>query len=286
MEILRLLMPKLFFSLGDEGAGEGGAGAGAEGGEGAGEGGEGGAGEGGSGAGEGGNEFKLPDEYKEKPWAKEIKSVDDLLKQHDGVQELIGKKSLPPKLEEMTDVQREEYYKGSRPEKWEDYEFPESFTDFEKESTAKVFHKYGVSAFKGKALALELEAENKRLKDETYGEKPWQEILKNSFGAEFEKKGGEITGFIMKNATEGDQAFLKAAPNEVLGAFYRTINNVLGSYGITDTGKGGGKPGNAGGIDMDKQRAEIRQQIVDLSKKPHTAEEKKNLIDKLKNSYK
>lgn len=286
MEIWKLFMPRTYLAFADEGAG-GSEGAGA-GDEGAGSGDEGDkSGEGDKG-GEGaeGNEYKVPDEYKDKPWAKDLKSVDDLYKQHDGVQDLIGKKSLPPKLDEMTDNQREEYYNSSRPEKWEDYEFPESFLDAEKELTGKIFHKYGVSAYQAKALSLELEADSKRVKEETYGEEPWKEVLKKSFGAEADKKGGEITGFIKKNTTEADQALIDAAPNEVLGALYRTINNVIGTYGITEKGTGANAPGQSGAVDKDKARAEWRQQIVDLTKRPHTAEEKKVLIDKLNASYK
>jgi len=286
MKLLRrLFMPNLFLSFAGEGEGGAAGAAGEEegaGGSGAGE----GAGEGAGGEGGGGESYQVPETYREQAWAKDIKSEEDVYKQLQGAQELIGKKSLPPKFEDMTEQQVEDYNSSTRPEKWEDYEMPESFTPTEKELYGKALHEEGISGFKAKRLMAKLEAQHNETKETTFGEKGWKEILKTSFGDEFETKGGEVTGFIKKNAVEADQKLIEAAPNEVLGAFYRIIDNVKKAYGANEAGTGAAAPGTSGVVDKAAQQKVIRDKIVALNSRPHTQAEKDVLIKELSDSYK
>lgn len=54
--------------------------------------------------------FTIPDQYKEKGWSKNVKSIDDLFNQFDNAQKLIGKKTpqKPDKLDdyELTEKER------------------------------------------------------------------------------------------------------------------------------------------------------------------------------------
>jgi len=231
--------------------------------------------------------YQVPEGYRDRSWAKDIKSEEDVYKQLDGTQELIGKKSLPPKFDEMTEQQISEYYTASRPEKAEDYVMPESFSSVEKDYFAKAFHEEGLSAYRGQKLAERYEAMNTEIKEKTYGEKGWKEILKRSFGDDFESKGGELTGFMKMNATESDQKFIDAAPNEVMGAFYRILDNVKQAYGVKESGTGGKHPAGVTGLqDKGAMQSDLRNQIIGLSKRPHSSDEKQVLIDKLNATYK
>jgi len=86
-----------------------------------GEGGEAGAG-GAATGGEGGGEaaFAIPEQYADRAWAGNVKSLDDLYSQHDNVQTMIGKKSVPGA--DATDEQLQEYYGQLRPETFEGYD--------------------------------------------------------------------------------------------------------------------------------------------------------------------
>jgi len=291
MDILKPFMPKLFMGFADEGGGnEGDAGngdAGDSGDAGAGDAGDAGS-EGNKGADEGNDQtLTIPEEYKNKPWAKDLKSVDDLYKQHDGVQELIGKKSLPPDFEGMTEVQRDEYYKTTRPEKASDYKMPEGLGDDVDARMREIFHNKGLSQFRAFELATEFKQYNDEMKDLAFNKDKWVEELKTSFGSDFEKKAADTATFIAKNLNELDKKVLELAPNPVLGLIYRLADNLKKSHGIVDGGLGGEhNAGDAAGVDLDKTRGELRQQITDLSSRQHTQEEKSGLIKKLNATYK
>ena len=286
--IKRLFMPRLYFSFGEEAGGDAGGVATEESGGGESGGDAGGAGAEGSGRDDAGagSDYQVPEAYRGKPWAKGIKSEEDLYKQLDGVQELIGKKSLPPKFEEMTEVQREEYYKTTRPEKAEDYKLPDNLEPDIVDRMKEIFHKKGLSQFRAFELAEEFQKYNEEVKEQAFSKEAWQEELKKSFGNNFEKKAGETAKFIAQNLTEADKKVLELAPNPVLGLIYRFANNLKETHGITDTGLGAGEAGAKGGVNLDEKRAKLRQEIVDLGKRPHTAEEKQSLIKKLNDTYK
>lgn len=107
----------------DGGAGSDGGGAGGDAGSaGGGDGGSGRAGMAGAGAGSGdggngggGSEFVLPDVFKDKEYAKDAKSWDDVVKKVDGYKNLAGKRAVPD-YKTAKDEEWEEYFSKTRPE--------------------------------------------------------------------------------------------------------------------------------------------------------------------------
>lgn len=111
-------------------------------------------------------QFSLPDEYKEKPWAKSIDSVESLLKQFDNAQSLIGKKTIGVPAEDASPEEWQEFYnRMGRPEDPKAYEFdpqaaPEGFEipeEFkrapeEEELLKSIFHEAGLTKAQAKAV--------------------------------------------------------------------------------------------------------------------------------------
>ena len=74
-----------------------------------------GAGDGGDGGAGGGSEFVLPDVFKDKEYAKDAKSWDDVVKKVDGYKNLAGKKNVPD-YKTAKDEEWEEFFTRTRPE--------------------------------------------------------------------------------------------------------------------------------------------------------------------------
>lgn len=278
----------MYMSFGEEGgAGDGDTGDSSDGGSGdTGDSSDGGSGGDKGDAGSGEQDYKIPEEYKDKPWAKGIKSEADLYKQHEGVQELIGKKSLPPEFDKMTEVQREEHYSTTRPEKAEDYKLPDNLEPDLVERMKEIFHKKGISQFRAFELAEEFQKYNDEIKEGAFSKEAWADILKDSFGSGFETKAPEIAKIIGANLTDIDKKILEQAPNPVLGLIYRLTNNYQQTHGATENGMGAGKAGQSKAVDMDKTRTDLRNDITALASRPHSWAEKDTLIKKLNDTYK
>jgi hypothetical protein len=75
----------------------------------------------GAGAGAGGDTgaadtgFSIPDAFKDKPYLKDVKTIDDVYKKLDGAQSLLGKKAVPD-YKTAKDEDWEEYFSKTRPE--------------------------------------------------------------------------------------------------------------------------------------------------------------------------
>lgn len=110
--------------------------------------------------------FSLPDEYKEKPWAQGIDSMESLLKQFDNAQSLIGRKTIGVPGEGASEDEWNEFYnRMGRPEAPEKYEFepasvpeglelPEEIkrTEDEEKAIREIFHQAGLTKEQAKAV--------------------------------------------------------------------------------------------------------------------------------------
>jgi hypothetical protein len=150
--VFGLLVNGIMFADGD-GGGDGGSGDGGSG--------DGGSGDGGSGDGGGTKtatkrigdvDFKVPDEYKEEKWAKDLKSPDDLWKKFAHSQKLIGRKGVIRPDENAPQEEWDAFYNAQgRPENPEGYEFKniEELQDVKRDETfdnaiKNIIHKHGV----------------------------------------------------------------------------------------------------------------------------------------------
>ena len=110
----------------------------------------------------GGDDFRnsIPEEYKEKAYLKDVGSIDDLYKQFDNAQQLIGKKAFAPPGENATPEELNDFYKSiGRPETADLYEFDDSMLpegqerDPEIASKVKaILHEAGLSSAQAKLI--------------------------------------------------------------------------------------------------------------------------------------
>lgn len=236
--------------------------------------------------------FALPDEYKDKPWAAKIKSQDDLFKQLDNAQTLIGKKTVQPiDYATATPEQIAEHHAKLAPESPDAYDFGEGADPELSKQFGEMFKELGINEYQGKNLAAKVselavkmvEAKNAEAAD---GQK-YLDALKESFGDKSPQVAKFLDDKIKEYANEKDVALLRdGIPNDMRLALDRTIYNILQKHGVTETGaaaEGGNGAPPAG--DINAQRADLRKQIRELDGKPHTVAEKQALINKLNATY-
>lgn len=238
-----------------------------------------------------GNEFTLPDEYKDKPWAAKIKSQDDLFKQLDNAQTLIGKKTIQPlDYATATPEQIAEHHAKMAPESADAYDFGENADPEFSKAVGGIFKELGLNEYQGKHLAAkvnELAAQmvESQQAEAADGEK-YLAALKETFGDKSQQVAVFLDNQIKQYASEKDVALLRdGIPNETRLALDRTIYNILQKHGVTESGAAAGDGGGAPAQDIGQVRADLRAQIRELGNKPHTAQEKQALIDKLNATY-
>ncbi len=237
--------------------------------------------------------YKIPDAYKDKPWASKIKSEEDLWKALDGAQGLIGKKTIIPDLEKATEAEREEYFKQTRPTSIDAYEFGDAIDPTLKTGIAESLMKNGISAVQANAIIKDYQAGESALLAAQYDPDAMAQTMEQSFGKDWQTTMGNTKNALTNVMSPEDNALIDNLPNTYISLIYRTFGNVINAvekvrseYGIKEStahilaGSGTTAPPN-----IDSERAAIRGQIAQLNQKPHTAADKQALIDKLNKTY-
>lgn len=243
-------------------------------------------------------EFKLPDEYKDKPWAAKVKSIDDLYKQIDTLDALKGKKSIVPNLKDSTPEEREAFYAQLRGKDAAEYQIPKVGSVPIPEDTqpviAKLFMENGISPTQAEPfLKGYLELREKQIA-EYYNPEGFKKSMEIAFGADWEKTTGAVRTTIKSMMNADDQKALDAIPNNLLGVVYRTmgntinaVNETLKKYGATESFAHLSAPGGkVAQTDIGSQRQTWRNELAALSMRPHEAGEKDAIIQKIADSYK
>lgn len=231
-------------------------------------------------------DYKIPDAYKEKPWAAKIKSDDDLWKQLDNTQALIGKKTIAPDFKTATPAEVEAYYATTRPASVDEYQFAENTAPELKTAIGSSLLKNGITAHQANAVLKEYQAAEAESMKALFTPDGMNAEMKKSFGDDWKEPAGKTAIVIKKNLSPDDSALLEKLPNQFLGLIYRIANNLTKSYGINESNAHtGAGAGNATPPDIGKVREGIRTEITALSNKPHTADQKQVLIDKLNATY-
>ncbi len=236
-------------------------------------------------------DFQIPEPFKDKPWTKNVKSVEDLFKIHDDAQALIGKKRIIPDFDKATPQEVDEYLNMLRPKEKEVFadffKDDKEMSDERKSAFTDLLFESGLSKPQAERILKGYKAMEASVQEKLFDKDGFIESLKKNFGDEYEKKSAVINQIFQKHLSKEDQTFLdEKMPNEFLGLVYRLVDNLQKAYGITESGT----PGEAGtgarpAVDVEAMRKEIRGQIAELSKRPHTIEEKQVLQDRLNATY-
>lgn len=231
--------------------------------------------------------YKVPEQYKGKPWASKIKSDDDLWKALDGAQTLIGRKEIiaPLDYSKATPAEIEEYHAKTRPADKTAYEFDPETPDFMKEGVGEILYKHGIPAAQANAFMKDYLAFENEKAGEHYGPDSFLTDMKEAFGNDHEKVTGQLFNVMKKNLSVKDQEVLENIPNQYLATFYRATHNLIKAYGIKSTDLASKQAGPAEPQDIKEVRRSIRAELNGLSSKNHTAAEKAALIAKLDATY-
>ena len=220
--------------------------------------------------------FEIPETYKEKEWAKGIKTQEDLWKMTDNAQVLVGKKTLGVPTETSTPEEVAAFNKAfGVPDTSDIYEFGESenfkevFGEASRDEEVvkdvkEVFHKAGLSTKqaaevqkgydgilskiveKKKAEAAELNANFDTLVDKEFGDKK-DAILDTA------------KGLINAHAPEGFADYIKALPNESLIVMAGVLKNIQEKYIDEDELPSGG---SRTGQSADNIRKQIQKVVA------------------------
>lgn len=242
-------------------------------------------------------EFKLPDEYKDKPWAAKVKSIDDVYKQIDTLDTLKGKKSIIPNLKDASAEEREAFYAQLRGKDAAEYVIPvnEAFpTPAETQPVvAKLFMDNGVSPTQAEAIIKGYQELGAKQLNEQFNPDGFKKSMETAFGADWEKTTGAVRNTISSMMSPEDAKALDNIPNHMLGTIYRTLGNTikavdetLKKYGAKETFAHLSAPnGSAKGGDLVAERQAIRTEMTALSMRPHEAAEHEALSQRLADTY-
>lgn len=205
-------------------------------------------------------DFKLPEAFADKPWAKDIKSQEDLINMVD---------------------------KFQAPESADKYEFKpiEGFTDVDYQVARDLAHKAGLPQENAQKL---LEAYNETIQEsnkQLYDVDAMTNSLKEAFGADkYESRVKEIAKNIKSSVDQPTLDSIMNLPNQNLLAVLKTVDSVLKSYGVSETDTA--TLPNAGNPvlsseDREQKRLEYYNKLRELEKRSHSFSERKELLDKL-----
>lgn len=237
--------------------------------------------------------YKIPDAYKEKPWASKIKSEEDLYKQIDNLTGLVGKKSVAPDFKTATPEAIEEYFAGLRPADKKAYQFGEGVDEAYVGSVADILYENGISEFQANKLIPAYQAlEQKQLEAATSAD-GFKAVMTEGFGEKYDAVVAHAEGHFKTALSESSQQLLDVMPNQFLRPLYemaeahrKAIADLKKQYGVEENGDAHiEKGGTVQPQDITKVRADLRRQISEIDARPHTAAERQKLVDDLHNTY-
>lgn len=242
-------------------------------------------------------DFAVPEAYKDKPWAGKVKSMDDVYKQLDNLDQLAGRKAATIDYEKATPEEITAHHAKLRPTDLTAYKYGEGADPKVTGAISEVLANAGITAYQGNQILSAVTAIAQKAKgaqDATaMSQEGYEALAKESFGDNYKEVVGGLENTIKANASDADKQLFDGMDNKTRIAIdrlvmkvsegYQTrIANILKEHGVTESGApGNGGTGGTPAADAAKQRSDVRKQIYELDKRPHTAQEKQVLLDKL-----
>jgi hypothetical protein len=233
--------------------------------------------------------YKIPDAWKDKPWASKIKSEEDLYKQIDTLDALKGKKSIVPDFKTAPKEEIEAYLAGLRPADKSEYAFGEEGT-FDPEfvgSVSDMLYEAGVSSYQANNVIIpKYQALERARMEAATSADGFKDVMVKSFGEKYDGVVQAVVKEHKQHLTPEDQGILDTIPNEYLGVVYRLTENMRKAYGVQEKGDAHlNKGGAVQTTDINAVRSDLRQKIAALETRPHTVQEKQKLVDELQATY-
>lgn len=238
-------------------------------------------------------EWKVPDAYKEKPWAQKVKSEDDVYKQLDNLDSLVGKKNVVPDFKTAKPEEIEAFYSQLRPADKTAYQFGEN-ADKEFVSTFQdSFHKNGISETQSKALIADYQKLETAKMEQMTSEEGFKNAMTKAFGEKYDADVSAVVADQAKFFSKDEQAMLEKMPNQYLAAFYKQardyqkqIAQLKTEYGATESGaQANGGNGNMPAPNVEETRKSLRAEIRALDGKPFSEKALQEKKDALQATY-
>lgn len=232
-------------------------------------------------------EFKILDAYKDKPWAFKIKSEEDLYKQIDTLDQLKGKKHAYPG-QDATPEELDKYFEGLRPESADKYNFGENHPNPEfAKNVGELLFNAGISEHQAKKIIPAYQAMEQAALEAATSADGFKAEMTKSFGEKYDAAVAGVTKEFSQHLTADDQKLIDAIPNQYLGVVYRLTAAMQKAYGVEDNGDAHAqnKSGQQQQTDWREEARAISEQIRQLETRPHTAQEKQDLINKRQSLY-
>lgn len=220
-------------------------------------------------------EFAIPDNYKEAGWAKNIKSYDDLWKQHENAQKLIGRKTIGIPTADSSEEEIEQFYSKVRPETVDGYDFDlADDTDFFKD----IFYKSGISARQAKTLTEAYKESVRKASENLYSESGFKEVMKNTLGDDYSTKIEKVNAFLKQYGKKSALNEIEQLPNETLGLVYGLINLTMDKYAVKELGSVSSGVEQKSAMTNEKDMQEYMNEMLALDRDPFVSKEKKDAI--------
>ena len=226
-------------------------------------------------------EFTPPEEYKDKGWAKNIKSTEDLWKNNANAQELIGKKTIGTPEDWTNEEQRTEFFSKITPEAYE----VEGLQEHNADQYTAAFKESGLSNWQAQNLVTKVNEMQTAELESLMSKEGFDAEMKKSFNGDTEAQAS-TKALMDKHATDADAVILNTLTNKQAGAMYRTNNSFRKSHGVSE-----GQAINNEAVSQSKGgnvkeiRASIYKEMTELSSKAHTKEQKQALQARLDATY-
>jgi hypothetical protein len=241
--------------------------------------------------------YKIPDAYKDKPWSANIKSEEDLYKQFDGMQELIGKKTIQPiDYTKATPEEIAAHHAKLAPQDTAAYKFavPDDPTS---KAVGAAFQKAGINEFQGQEIIKALSPFFEQMQTQSTSEEGYMKLSQAAFGDNYKTSLGRAEATLKEVSDDTDKKVFDDMPNEQRIAVDKVVNKlidkhaaevakILKEHGVHENGAQGNGGEAKVTLDITAQRADLRAQISAISARPHTQAEKQALIEKLNDTYK
>lgn len=188
----------------------------------------------------------------------------------------------------------EAWLASTRPASVEAYTFGETVDPEFKSGVGKILFENGVSEYQANKMIPAYQALEQQRLEAVTSEDGFKAVMTKRFGEKYDTNVAQVSKGLEKYASPDDQKILDILPNEYLGTVYTVVDKLLSEiatikkeHGIVENGDAhtdkGGTPVPEG--DVTKVRADLRKEISALDKKPHTADERQALINKLDATY-
>jgi len=225
-------------------------------------------------------EFSLPDEYKDKPWAEKIKSQEDAYKQIENLTALVGKKTIQAiDYETASPEDIEAYHASLAPENGaEGYSWGEESMPEITKPMADIMLKAGINSHQQKLIAegfdgLIGQIAGDRMEADTSAE-GYNAMMKESFGDDYEKIAGTIEATLKEHIlSDDDKKVFDGVDNKTRVAMDRAIHSLMSKYedrikaileehGATESGaQAEGGEGGVQSATKAEQRSKIRAEM-------------------------